>query len=148
MKTFIFSLVGDKNSYDSKPNTPMIKRPIISALVLESPLRESLPYHMQISALNKKKSPLLKVGMTPLTSALYAESPRPVDNLQNNMISRRVLNMDDSEDHQNDLGVKKLKNANTLMDKIIEQKSEETEMDSSKKSILFILKNQLKCLYK
>ena len=135
MKTFIFSLVGDKNSYDTKSNTPIIKRPIISALVMESPLRESLPYFMQNSALNKKKSPLLKLGMTPLTSALYAESPRPMENLHNNISSRRMLNMDDTDNYQNDLGVKKLKNVGALMDKIIEQKSEETEMDSSKKSI-------------
>ena len=136
IKTFLFSLVGDKNSYDPKSNTPMIKRPMIPALVIESPLRESLPYHMQNSALNKKKSPLLKLGMTPFTSALYAESPRPMENLNNNITSRKMLNMDEPDNYQNDLLLKKLKNGGAFMDKIIEQKSEETDMDSSKKSTL------------
>jgi len=56
-----------------------------------------------------KKSPMLKLGMTPLTSALYSETPsRTLDNPIQTLHSRRILNMDETETYNTE-AIKKLK---------------------------------------
>ena len=136
MKGFLFSLMPNQN--ENKSLTPMIKKPIIPSLPIESPLRESLPIHlMQINSMSahvKMKSPMLKYGMTPQTHALYAfgESPGRTLESMNSFASRRQLNFEELNE-QGEIGATKKIKAHPIMDKIIEQRAEETDMDSNKK---------------
>jgi len=137
MKVFLFSLL--QNQSEVKAPTPMIKKPIIPGLNLESPLRDSLPIHLMqiksVSTHNKKKSPMLKYGMTPQTNVLYAfaESPssRSVEPT-NTLTSKRQLTFEDAS-VENDM-LRKGKYSMGMMDKIIEK--EEHDNDSNKKNTL------------
>lgn len=137
MKSYIYSLNGEKSAHvESKSNTPLLKKPIICALTVASPLRESLPQNMSANtALTpRKKSPLIRPGMTPMTNALYAfgESPgRALDQINNTLASKRIINFDDNS--QEPAAVKKQRFANPIMGKILEHKLEDSQ-DSQKRS--------------
>lgn len=142
MKGFLFGTFGGAKSSDLKSQTPIIKRPIIPALALASPLKDSLPQNiLSLTLANQKKSPMLKHAMTPMTNALYAfgESPhRGNEQLSNNINSRRHINFEDNSNAENNPGlsneaVSKIpKYGNSVMEKILEQKHEGDE-DSNKK---------------
>lgn len=136
MKTYLFSLAPQPGQPQMRPGTPQIKKPLVPALVMDSPLRESLPVQIaqykSISAHAKTNTPLPKYGMTPRTGALYAFGESPCRTLEtiNNFASKRQINFDDAPDNSNAAGdviVKKAKSSNPILDKIMEQREEDGE---------------------
>ena len=143
LKNFLFNAFGTK-SIDIKSQTPQIKKPLIPALALASPLKDSLPQNMMsMSLMNNKKSPMLKHRMTPTSNAPYIFNDFSVygsDPSANNMTSKRLINFEDGNGTENTIqlgtenGIKVPKYSSSLMEKIVEQKHEDTE-DSNKKGI-------------
>lgn len=148
-RTFLFSLLPDRAQVEMKSATPMIKRPVIQALVMESPLRDSLPQHMlQFSAQNKGKSPMLKFGYPSPggTVHIMADTAGKLHDTVNNLVSKRQINFDEAHNDAHGLSAKKTKIPHqAVMDRIVEQKTEEAEMDSNKKSKLFLDLNLSQC---
>lgn len=143
MKTYLFALAPQPGQPQMRPGTPQIKKPLVPALVMESPLRESLPiqlpqYGKSISAHAKTSLPQPKYGMTPRTGALYAfgESPSRTLETINNFASKRQIDFDTEPDNASDILNKKLKSSNSILDRIVEQREEDNEDGKLRKSIL------------
>jgi len=134
-RTFLFSLLPDRAQVEMKSATPMIRKPVISALVMESPLRESLPQHM--FGTKGGKSPMLKFGYPSPggTSQTMSNTAGKLNDTANNLVSKRQINFDEANDSNNNvLSAKKPKIPHqAVMDKIVEHNTEEAEMDSNKK---------------
>jgi len=155
MKAYLFTLGPQPaGQIQIRPGTPQIKKPLVPALITQSPLREALPHPMMpavpyrsVSAHAKSKTPIPSYGMTPRTGALYAFGESPSRTLQSiNIASKRQIDFDDGPDsNSGDFIMKKAKGSSSILDKIIEQKNEESEegKDSHKlrnrnKFLLFI----------
>ena len=124
-----------------KSATPFIKKPVIQALVMESPLRDSIPHHMiqyaSLSSHNKGKSPSIKTGASPLNGLSYSrnDTAGKLYEAANNLASKRQINFDEAHEGTNiESNKRKLKFTQVVMDKIVEQNAEEAEVDSIKKS--------------
>lgn len=151
MKSYLFAL-APSGPGPLKPSTPQIKKPLVPALVMDSPLRESLPFqpgtpYKSISAHAKTRTPLPSYGMTPRTGALYAfgESPSRTLETINNLASKVRINFDDAQDNNDDKDdfiVKKIKPSNPILGKILEQRNEESDTEPNKlRNILLLNRN-------
>ena len=133
MKPYLNSLSMNRQQgeTDSKSYTPFLKRPVIPALAVASPLKESLP---QSNSALRMKSPMVRAGMTPTATAVYAfgESPsRALEKINGELASKRII---DFEEGAQDSDQKKKKYINPVLERIMDQRHEESE-DSQKKSI-------------
>jgi hypothetical protein len=144
MKTYLFALAPQTGQIPAqlRPGTPQIKKPLVPALVMNSPLRESIPLHIaappyrSISAHAKTKTPQPNYGMTPLTRTLYAFGESPSRNLEsiNNLASKRQINFDDGPESNSAESnpIKEAKPTSSILGKIFEQKNEDSESEPSK----------------
>jgi len=140
MKTFLFALVPQPGQLQLRPGTPQIKKPLVPALIMNSPLRESIPLqyapppYRSISAHAKTRTPQPNYGMTPLTRTLYAFGESPSRNLESikNLASKRQINFDDGpEGNSTETSfIKEPKPSNSILGKILEQKNEDSEPES------------------
>jgi len=146
MKTYLFALGSQPETLKFRPSTPQIKKPLVPALVMDSPLRESLPMHMappyrSISAHSKAMTPQPHYGMTPLTRTLYAFGESPSRNLVSfgGLASKRQINFDDGPETNSgeNSAIKEPKPSNSILGKIFEQKNEDSESESTKFSKSF-----------
>ena len=143
MKSHLFSSFGDK-TVEMKSQTPYAKKPIISALTLSSPLKESLPQAMtNLSLANKRKSPMSKHSMTPMTSALYAypESSGIGDPQQAEPASKRLINFEEVPYNSNSDAQPKMPK---FLERIVEHKHEDGEDSSKKRNFLLVLYDSLR----
>jgi len=154
MKTYLFTIGPQPGSTQAqvRPATPQIKKPLVPALITQSPLREALPhpmmpaapYNRSISAHAKSKTPIPSYGMTPRTGALYAFGESPSRTLEsiNNIASKRQIDFDDGPDsNSGDFIMKKAKGSSSILDKIIEQKNEESEEQKDSHKLPIAKKN-------
>jgi len=141
MKVYLYAL-SPQPQLPMRPGTPQIKKPMVPALITNSPLRESLPQYAapmmayrSVSAHSKTKNPLPAYGMTPRTGALYAHGESPYRELAtiSTVASKRQISFDDGPE-SNSTGemLSKKTKTNSILDKIVEQKNEDSELDGSK----------------
>jgi hypothetical protein len=141
MKVYLYAL-SPQPQLPMRPGTPQIKKPMVPALITNSPLRESLPQYAapmmayrSVSAHSKTKNPLPAYGMTPRTGALYAFGESPYRELTaiSTVASKRQISFDDGPEN-NSAGeiISKKTKTNSILDKIVEQKNEDSELDGSK----------------
>lgn len=138
LKTIIFSALPNYSLTEIASATPLIKKPIVSALVMESPLRESLPSIMSYGnlSLHRKSEGSMLEFSQPLPAKPMISSQGGNTNVSDSITSKRQIDFDDNFDNEEDLPpVKKLKHSNSIVEKIMEYKSQEIEENENSSSL-------------
>ena len=145
MKPYLFSSLTSQSLPEIASATPFIKKPVFNALVLESPLRESLPQTRTpsnvLTSYNQMKSPRLPVMATsPAGTTIWGLKPvqtLPTMELKGlgSVASKRYIDFDDGQENNEeaDLPAKKRKGS-LIIDKILSHKDEEGDKDFTNNS--------------
>jgi len=125
--------------------TPFIKKPFLSGLVMESPLRECLSQNpgYYTSPYSLQKSPFIPLSNSTqnggtLQRVLSQGSHNELSSTFSNQNSKRQIDFDETAENNEEVLIKKRKISNAIVDKIIEQKSQENaENEGESKSLSF-----------
>ena len=127
---------------EPRSNGNFLKKPVIEAFALASPLRDVLP---QSNSVLRRASPIGKFGITPMRSAKrIEESPARIldSHHQTNTASTATSKRIDFDDNFHEPDVKKKQYFhNPLLEKIIEQRFDESQESHKKGTQNLDLKN-------